>query len=150
MKPDYPALDFPPLEEDAVFVRQGLWYVRDPFRRKSVRLTPEEWVRQHLARYLVAAGYPQGLIAVEKAIRVGSRTQRFDIVVFDRHNRPFMLVECKRPEQKLTPDTLNQAARYNTVLGAPYLMISNGRKHYLCRVHPDGRTEFLKKLPRFA
>ncbi len=142
-------MDFPPPEEGAVFVRQGQWYVHDPFRRKNVRLTPEEWVRQHLARYLVAAGYPQGLIAVEKAINVGGRSQRFDLVVFDRRNRPFLLVECKRPEQKLTPETLNQAARYNTVLGAPYLMVSNGRKHYLCRVHPDGRTEFLQSLPRF-
>ena len=149
MKPPYPPLDFPPLEAGRVFYGNGQWYVRDPFRRKTVVLTPEEWVRQHVADYLVLSGYPRGLIALEKAINLGGRTQRFDIVVFDRRNHPFLLVECKRPEHKLTPETLNQAVRYNRVLQAPYLMISNGRKHYLCRIDDDGQVTFLQNLPRF-
>ena len=32
--------------------REGKPYVYDELRRKFVRLTPEEWVRQHFVHYL--------------------------------------------------------------------------------------------------
>ena len=48
--------------------REGKPYVYDELRRKFVRLTPEEWVRQHFVHYLIdVLGYPQPLMQNEVA-----------------------------------------------------------------------------------
>ena len=46
--------------------------VFDFLRRRYVRLTPEEWVRQHFTHFLVThKHYPQGLLANEVTVMVG-------------------------------------------------------------------------------
>ena len=41
---------------------EGKREILDPLRRKYVRLTPEEWVRQHLVQYLISdLGYPRAV-----------------------------------------------------------------------------------------
>ena len=48
-------------------IREGREYIFDPVRKKEVRLTPEEWVRQHFIRYLhQELDYPLSLMQVEK------------------------------------------------------------------------------------
>ena len=43
--------------------RDGKPYIYDELRRKFVRLTPEEWVRQHFVHFLLdEGGYPQQLM----------------------------------------------------------------------------------------
>ena len=54
----------------------GKDYVFCVWRRKFVRLTPEEWVRQNFLHALVAQGYPQERIAVEAAITAAELQQR--------------------------------------------------------------------------
>jgi hypothetical protein len=98
----------------------------DPFRKKWVSLTPEEWVRQNFLQYLVQTlHYPPALIAIEKEIKVGEMRKRFDIVVY-RNEMPFMLVECKEMNVPLSKETLYQLLRYNTNMQAGYLIITNG------------------------
>ena len=105
--------------------QEQIW---DGIRRKWVALTPEEWVRQHFIHYLLQTkGYPASLVAVEKTIRVGELNQRFDIVVYDRNHRPFLLVECKEMNVPLSGKVLEQALRYNIPLGVSYLVITNGQ-----------------------
>jgi len=37
--------------------------ILDPLRKKYVKLTPEEWVRQNFVQYLISEGkYPPGLL----------------------------------------------------------------------------------------
>jgi len=105
----------------------GQRQIFDPLRRRFVALTPEEWVRQHLLRYLQeVCSYPASRISVEKKLTLNGMTRRTDAVVFDRDIRPWMIIECKAPELVLNQEVLDQAARYNSVLQAPYLAVCNG------------------------
>jgi Type I restriction enzyme R protein N terminus (HSDR_N) len=99
----------------------------DSFRKKWVVLTPEEWVRQSLLGYLVQQKqYPSALIAVERGLKVGELSRRFDAVIFNRKGKPYILVECKAPGEKIEDAAVSQLLAYQSVLGATYLMLSNG------------------------
>ena len=64
-----------------------------PWRRKYVRLTPEEWVRQTFLQLLVEQyDYPKELLAVEVALPDGKRA---DAVVYSRTLTPLMIIEFK-------------------------------------------------------
>jgi hypothetical protein len=113
----------------------GLLCILDTFRRKYVALTPEEWVRQHLLHHLHNQyAYPKHSIAVEKQLKIGTLIKRFDALVYNQYTQPAVLIECKAPDVPITQQTFDQAARYNTVLNAPYLLVSNGLQHFFCRV----------------
>lgn len=69
--------------------REGKPYVYDELRRKFVRLTPEEWVRQHFVHYLIdVLGYPQPLMQNEVALRLGETSKRCDTLLYDKALRP--------------------------------------------------------------
>lgn len=105
--------------------------VLDPIRKKWVILTPEEWVRQHILHYLLYdKKYPRSLIAVERGIELNGLKKRFDVVVFGRNGLPFLLIECKAPEEPLNEKVLEQSLRYNMQLNAAYLWMSNGVQNF--------------------
>lgn len=53
--------------------RNGQPAIYDFLRHCYLRLTPEEWVRQHFTHYLVEhKGYPAALLANEVTINVGA------------------------------------------------------------------------------
>lgn len=124
----------------------------DPFRKRYVALTPEEWVRQHILEFLVSEkGFPRGLMSVEESLKLHGQSKRADIVVYNNTGRPQMLVECKAPEVKLKQETFDQVARYNIVYQVPFLLISNGLEHYCCRLNLEEKTYFfLEEIPDFA
>jgi hypothetical protein len=105
----------------------------DIVRKKYVRLTPEEWVRQHLVHYLIHhLAYPPTLLSLERSTRCSHQLQhRPDLVIYDRSVKPLMLVECKAPTISLNTTTFSQIARYNAQLKAKLLLVSNGLIH-LC------------------
>ena len=97
------------------------------WRRRWVRLTPEEWVRQHFLHRLVSDyGYPSGRIGVEVSIALGDAKKRCDAVVYDEQLRPQVLIECKAEHVPITQRTLDQAITYNRKLNVPYLFLHNG------------------------
>ncbi len=100
----------------------------DPFRKIWVILTPEEWVRQNLLQYLVQTlHYPSSLIAVEKEIKLGELSKRFDIVVY-KNELPWMIIECKEAKVSINEKTMGQILQYQQVLTAQYLFMSNGHE----------------------
>lgn len=121
----------------------------DIIRKKFIQLTPEEWVRQHLVHDLIFnKNYPQQLINVEKVIKINDLTKRYDVVVFKPNGEIFLLVECKAPEVKITQSTFDQIARYNLLLQADLLYISNGLNHYYCQMDFElEKYHFLSELP---
>jgi type I site-specific restriction endonuclease len=123
----------------------------DVFRKKYIVLTPEEWVRQHLATYLVEEKkYAKGLIELEKSLSLNSMQKRADILISDRSGKPYLLAECKAPSVKITQDTFEQIARYNLVFKVPFLVVSNGLEHYSCQIDFDtNKITFLKEIPAF-
>lgn len=99
----------------------------DAVRRRWLVLTPEEWVRQHLIRLLVErGGVPPGNVSQEYPVALSGTAQRADVVVTGRDGRPCLLAECKAPDVPLGREVFAQAVRYNSVVAAPYVLITNG------------------------
>ncbi|HMO62028.1 MAG TPA: type I restriction enzyme HsdR N-terminal domain-containing protein [Ferruginibacter sp.] len=120
-----------PLYEPKIKVDAGREFIFDSTRKKWVVLSPEEWVRQNFLQYLIRVkNYPAALIAVEKEIETAGVKKRFDIVVYSNTHQPFMIVECKEMNVALTDLVLTQALQYNSVIQAPYLVITNGSHCY--------------------
>ncbi len=74
--------------------------------------------------------------------------RRFDILVYDRQLKPFLIVECKRKEVALTQKTIDQIAAYNHSLQAPYLMITNSLATYLI-AYSEGTYNFIGSVPDY-
>ena len=123
----------------------------DIIRKKYVVLTPEEWVRQHVLRFLLEEkNYPASLIAVERQLKIHTRTKRTDIVVYNTQGTQEVLIECKAPSVKITQDAFDQIARYNLTANASYLMVTNGLSHFFCQIDTENETYvFLKDIPGY-
>lgn len=129
----------------------GIDRIYDILRRKFVALTPEEWVRQHFVNYLIAErGFPRGLMANEVSLKLNATARRCDTIVYSRTGRPLVVVEYKAPSVSISQSVFDQIARYNSVIGAPYLIVSNGLCHYCCRFDAaDGHYRFLRSIPAY-
>ena len=122
-------------------------YIWDPLRRKSVRNTPEEQVRQWFISVLhEGMGVPEHMMGSEVALKHGTKEYRADIVVYDRCAAPVMIVECKRPEVALDQEVVDQALRYNNELNVKYIAITNGARTFIFVRTADG-WEFMQKAP---
>ena len=130
----------------------GQQRIFDEVRRKYVALTPEEWVRQNFIKYLVdKKAVPVGLIVLEKQLLMNTMIRRPDILIHDKQGKPIMIVECKAPEVKISQDTFDQIARYNSVIRAPYLIVTNGMNHYCCLMNSQNNTySFLEDIPEYS
>ncbi len=130
---------------------ENITHIFDVIRKRFVVLQAEEWVRQHCVHYLIhEKKYPISLINVEKTILINGLKKRYDIVVFNPDGSLAIVVECKAPKVKITQAAFDQIARYNLVLKAPYLMVTNGLNHYFCSMnHVLGNYEFLETIPLY-
>ena len=129
--------------------RPQIW---DTLRRKYVKLTPEEWVRQHFVHYLVEQkGYPAALLANEIQLKVGEKTLRADSVLYTRQLRPQMIIEYKAPHIAITQKVFDQISVYNMLLHVDYLVVSNGIDHYICKMDYEGKKcVFLEDIPDYG
>lgn len=126
--------------------------VFDPLRQKWVCLTPEEWVRQNFVSYMVdVKGYPRLMLGNEVGLKLNNTLRRCDTVVMNREGMtPLMVIEYKAPGVSITQRVFEQIARYNMVLCARWLVVSNGLQHYCCRMDDDGRYQFVSEIPSYA
>jgi len=132
---------------------QGKKYIFDELRRRFVLLTPEEWVRQHIIQFLIKSkNFPKQLMSIEKGFTINRRLQRFDLLVYDRNNgHPLMIVECKAPGVEINQHVFDQAGRYNNMYKASFILVTNGLKHYCCRISiRDNTFSFLPDIPDYA
>src|SRR5512133_2722073 len=117
---------------------EGFEMILDPVRRKYVRLTPEEWVRQNFIQYLVNEGkYPAGLMGVEVMFLLNKLKRRVDILIHNRRGKPVMIVECKEPDVKIDDSVFDQIVVYNMGLKVPYIVVTNGIVHYACKLDTE-------------
>ena len=146
---EFPKLNFPAIRLRARR-RGGQVEVWDDLRGIYLVLTPEEWVRRHLIAYFVShCGVLPKRIVQEYAVPVNGQPQRADVVVVGDSADPLVLAECKAPGIPINDQTLAQAVRYNSVLGARFVILTNGRKHYCCE-YRGGRYVQLAGFPDFA
>lgn len=128
----------------------GRSHIYDIVRRKYVRITPEEWVRQHLLHYLTEhLAYPKSLMRVEKIMPGHYKQDRPDIVVYDKTGSPFLVAECKASTIPLTMDGYTQLIRYNRKLQAPLWVITNGIQ-YGCWQLENGVLKALDNIPLWS
>ena len=141
--PSYPA---------KILKRNGKNVIFDPLRQKYVALTPEEWVRQHFVHFLTDfKGYPKGLLANEIQLDLNGTKKRCDTVLFNKDLSARMIVEYKAPNIEITQAVFDQITRYNMVLKVEYLIVSNGIRHYCCRIdYNTMQYTFLPDIPAFT
>jgi len=124
-----PNLNLPAYKPELI-KREGKLWIFDFIRKKQLVLTPEEWVRQHWINFLINhLDYPRGLFALEKGMKYNQLQKRTDLVTWDRDSNPYLLIECKAPEVKISQKTMEQASVYHQELKSQYLILSNGIKH---------------------
>jgi hypothetical protein len=126
-------------------------FIFDSFRKKWILLTPEEWVRQNFLQYLLQEKkYPASLIAIEKEIKLGELNKRFDILIYDNHHQPWMMIECKAMDINLDESILQQLLRYNLSVPVRYLIITNGTNCMGWLRNNDVDLQLLAELPLFG
>jgi len=124
----------------------GEKFIWDSIRQMWLLLTPEEWVRQHVIAWLIGyKGIPSLRISQEYPVNINGQHQRADIVVVDNFAKPYILVECKAPNIEIDNEVVMQATRYNAVVKARYILLTNGKKLY-CYEYSDGKYRAVKKF----
>jgi hypothetical protein len=123
----------------------------DPVRRRHVRLTDEEWVRQHFAQYLIREGnYPSGLMRIESTIKLYSLINWVDILVHDRNGKPDLMVDCKKTDIMLDEVVLDQVTTYNMQFKVPYLVVTNGISNRAYKMdYTSNRYEEITVIPQY-
>jgi len=101
-------------------------YFKCLVRKKEIKLTPEEVVRQLYVMVLHQEfGYSINRMEIEYAVSFGREKKRADIVIFDKEmtTAPYIMVELKKPKLK---DGKEQLKSYCNATGAPIGIWSNG------------------------
>lgn len=101
-------------------------YINCSIRKKEIRLTPEEVVRQLYLQVLMNEyQYPIERLALEYIVTFGKEKKRADIVIFDkdRTTTPYIIIEVKEPKLK---DGKEQLKSYCNATGAPIGVWTNG------------------------
>ncbi|MGX7593621.1 type I restriction enzyme HsdR N-terminal domain-containing protein [Candidatus Karelsulcia muelleri] len=131
----------------------GKRYVFCLIRNKYYLFTKEELVRQKIIYYLITnRGYNVHDIYVEFHSTFSNIKYRLDILVI-KNNRPFIIVECKSPEIKISSKSFDQIMRYYLRFKTQYLVLTNGIKNIIFELkHNVNGTgigiEFLKQIPK--
>lgn len=123
--------------------------VMDIFRKKIIQVTPEEIVRQKVARYFVdVLNVPIDLVETEVNLSLydTSKRGRIDILISKLENKmyyPVAVIECKSEDIKLSSQTFKQASTYADEIGADYIFITNGNE-ILCWHYNQDKENYEK------
>ncbi|WP_185869010.1 type I restriction enzyme HsdR N-terminal domain-containing protein [Blattabacterium cuenoti] len=123
-------------------------YIFCVIRKKFYSFTQEEVIRQYIIFLLKKVkNYKNQNIWVEYPLQINELKKRIDVLV-QLNGSPHILIECKSPKILIKQKTFDQISIYNSVIQAPFLMISNGIKNFIFQV--DNRKKkylFLKYIP---
>jgi len=123
-------------------------YINCIIRKKEIKLTPEELVRQlYLYRLIYGYGYSSDRIQVEHAVNFGREIKRADIVIMDKVNptAAYIIVEVKKPKLK---DGKEQLKSYTNATGAPIAVWTNGEQVSCYNRKDPNYFEGLSDIPR--
>lgn len=104
------------------------YFVNCLIRKKEIKLTPEEIVRQlYIYKLTEEYGYSTDRMQVEYAVHFGREVKRADIVIMDKKDRstPYIIIEVKKPKLK---DGKEQLKSYCNSTGATMAVWSNGQE----------------------
>ncbi|MDR1591751.1 MAG: type I restriction enzyme HsdR N-terminal domain-containing protein, partial [Prevotellaceae bacterium] len=133
-------------------------YINCAIRKKEIRLTPEEAVRQLYVKKLITEyGYAEERIDVEVGVPMGRATdhdKRADIVVYEDERKitPYIVVEVKQAAVKSDKDiraAKEQLSDYCLTKGASIAVLCNGgnvEEFFYNRENKNNKTQTLEKL----
>lgn len=87
-------------------------------KTSSILSKNEFFVQLYWFIYLIQSGYPSQNISIEEKVQLGRKTGYIDLVVFDRSNKPFLVLDAKTPgdeydnNRKLLSKSEGQIASY--------------------------------------
>ena len=130
-------VDFDKYDVGRTYFKEGKRCIFDPIREILIVETPEEIIRQKFVRYLIEElKVPKNKIELEVPMshfKKGAKG-RADIIVYGENDEmcdiPIMLIECKAPNIPLVDEVWFQAYKYDYILGAGYIIITNGSVTY--------------------
>jgi len=117
-------------------------------RKKDIKLTPEEIVRQlYLYKLYFEYNYPFDRVAVEYPISFGRDTKRADIVIFDKSdsNAIYIIIELKKPKLK---DGKEQLKSYTHATGARIAVWTNGEQIEFFHRKDPNYFEHIPNIPK--
>ncbi|MFU0824066.1 type I restriction enzyme HsdR N-terminal domain-containing protein [Clostridium sp.] len=150
-------IDFSHYDIGKTYYRQNNKCIFDPIREILIIETPEEIVRQKFIRYLIEElKVPKNKIGVEVPMtyfKKGARG-RADILVYgedeEGYNVPIIIVECKAPGIPLVDEVWFQAYKYDNILGAGFIIITNGDYTYAAVWDEvDKEYHYIEELPKY-
>lgn len=103
-------------------------YIVCKVRKKDIKLTPEEIVRQlYLIKLHQEYAYPYERMQLEFAVHFGKEVKRADIVIMDKIQPtvPYIIIELKKPKLK---DGKDQLKSYCNGTGATMAVWTNGKE----------------------
>lgn len=128
--------------------RQYHFYIKCLVRKKEIRLTREEIIRQ---LYLLVLHqdfeYPLERMQCEYPVNFGREKKRADIVIFDKDKpkNPYIIIEVKKPKLKEGKDQLKS---YCNATGAPIAVWTNGEEISFYQRKDPNYFENLSKIPK--
>ncbi|PBC67285.1 type I restriction and modification enzyme subunit R-like protein [Fibrobacter sp. UWS1] len=122
--------------------------VFDISRQKEVAATPEEEVRQQVVSWLIKEKkVPVHLIETEFALKAldPKNADRLDILVHHFRagnplNRPWLLVECKRPGVESPQALQAQVNKYLRILTPQFIMLALGNRAVFFSLSDDKKS----------
>lgn len=133
--------------ENKIQLQNNVPYVECIIRKKQIKLTPEEVVRQLFVYELINKyGYPESRIELETGINFGREIKRADVVIWekDRANVPYIIFEIKKP--KLS-EGKEQLKSYCNATGAPIGVWTNGEQISVYNRKDPNYFEEISKIP---
>ena len=123
-------------------------FIKCIIRKKEIRLTPEEAVRQlYVYRLIHEYGYDPENIRLEHGINFGREVKRADIVIFekDHPNSEYIIVEVKKPNSR---DGKAQLKSYCNASGAIMGVWTNGQDFDYYRRKDPNYFEDIPDIPK--
>lgn len=154
---DYYNINLEQYDIGRTYNRNGLKCLFDPIREKFIVLTQEEIIRQKFIRFMIdKMNVPENKIDIEVPLsrfKAGAKG-RADIVIFGQLSQgddvPVLIVECKAPNVPLFDEVWYQVDKYDEILGAGYVIVTNGTETLAGKYNKDTFFyDILKRIPTY-
>ncbi|AEF84895.1 N-6 DNA methylase [Treponema primitia ZAS-2] len=137
--------------EKRIIEKNTKYFVTCLIRKKEIRLTPEEIVRQlYLDKLITEYGYDQEQFDVQSEVTMGSSGKRADIVIYEkeRPSQAYIIVELKSPANPTAKEGKKQLESYCKFSGASIGVWTDGHEaeYYFKQENPKTKTTYLEKL----
>lgn len=124
-------------------------------RKKLIKTTPEEEIRQAFISFLVQeVGVPAHCLTAEVPMSHFQKgaSGRADIIISGTNEagalHPVAVVECKEPSQPLIDKHFTQVRRYDAIIGTGLVILTNGLE-VVTLVKRNGEYHQLDKVPTY-